>query len=263
MAGTYDVTLVVASYCVAVASSYAALDLGARIAFFDGKHELFWLGASALAMGSGIWSMHFVGMAAFHLPVPLTYDLPLTLLSWAAAVLVSLLALYIISSSHLTIWGIGGGGAVIGIGICVMHYSGMWAMRMTPAIRYDEALFTDSAGIAVLASAAALFICFSVRHLPTGQLAPTRVAAALLMGAAICGMHYTGMAAAQFAEGARCAPDNLLRGGWMGWPVALATLAMLAATIALSVFDLRRVERRRRVEQERMRTVLQRQTVRG
>jgi diguanylate cyclase len=263
MVGTYDVTLVLASYGVAVASSYAALDLGARIAFFDGKHELFWLGASALAMGSGIWSMHFIGMAAFSLPVALTYDLSLTLLSWTAAVLVSLLALYIISRSHLTIWGIGGGGAVMGIGICIMHYSGMWAMRMSPVIRYDDALFSDSVGIAVLASAAALFICFSARQLPTGKLVPARLAAALLMGGGICGMHYTGMAAAQFPDGARCAPGNLLHGRWMGWPVALATLAMLAATIALSVFDLRRVERRHRLQQERMRTLPQRQIVRG
>ena len=263
MVGTYDVTLVLASYCVAVASSYAALDLGARIAFFDGRQELFWLGASALAMGSGIWSMHFVGMAAFSLPITLTYDLPLTFLSWAVAVLVSLLALYIISRSYLTVWGIGGGGAVMGVGICIMHYSGMWAMRMSPPIRYDDALFSDSIGIAVLASAAALFIGFSARQLPTGKLAPARLAAALLMGAAICGMHYTGMAAAQFADGARCEPGNPLHGRWMGWPVALATLAMLAATIVLSVADLRRVERRHRLEQERMRSLLQRQTVRG
>jgi diguanylate cyclase len=263
MVGTYDVTLVVASYCVAVAASYAALDLGARIAFFDGRHETFWLGASALALGSGIWSMHFVGMAAFSLPVPLTYDLPLTIVSWAAAVAVSLLALYIVSRSYLTVWGIGGGGAVIGIGICVMHYSGMWAMRMTPAIQYDDGLFTDSLGVAVLASSASLFIAFSVRHLPTGKLAPTKLAAALVMGAAICGMHYTGMAAAEFPAGALCAPGNLLHGRWMGWPVALATLAVLAATIALSVFDLRTVERRRRVQQERVRTVLPRHTVRG
>jgi NO-binding membrane sensor protein with MHYT domain len=263
MVGTYDLTLVFASYCVAAAASYAALDLGVRISFFDGKHEMFWLCASALAMGTGIWSMHFVGMEAFTLPVPITYDLWLTLLSWAAAVTVSLLALYIISRSYLTVWGIGGGGAVMGIGVCIMHYSGMWAMQMTPEITYDDALFSDSVGIAVLASSVALIIGFSVRHLPTGKLVPAKILAALVMGGAICGMHYTGMAAARFAAGAVCAPGNLLRGNWMVWPVVAGTLLVLAAAISLSLVDLQMVERRRRVEQARMQTLLQREMARS
>src|SRR5581483_1269831 len=94
MNGTYDFALVFASYCVAVFASYAALDLGARIADFQGSHERSWLFAGAVAMGTGIWSMHFVGMKSFQLPVAQTFDLALTVLSWVAGVGVSLLALF-------------------------------------------------------------------------------------------------------------------------------------------------------------------------
>jgi diguanylate cyclase len=266
MNGTYDLALVIASYGVAVFASYTALDLGGRIALFDGARERLWLLTGALAMGTGIWSMHFVGMRAFRLPVEITFDLWLTLLSWVAAIGVSVLALYTISRSHLTAWGIGAGAAVMGIGICIMHYSGMWAMRMKPGIDYDPLLVSASALIAVVASAAALFICFSVRHLPDGRIVQAKVAAALIMGAAICGMHYTGMAAAHFAEGALCYAGNLLSGGWMGLPIALVTVGMLVAVTLLSMMDLRAVSERQRIallraETERVRRLAYYDTV--
>jgi len=251
MNGIYDLTLVIASYCVAAFASYAALDLGGRIAFFDGARERIWLFAGAFAMGTGIWAMHFVGMKAFSLPVKITYDLALTALSWLAAIGVSLLALYIISRSQLTAAGIVVGALVMGAGICLMHYSGMWAMRMSPGISYDPLLIAASAGIAVLASAAALFICFSVRRLPDGRVVPAKIVAALVMGAAICGMHYTGMAAANFAAGAVCAPSNLLGGNWMGLPVALITIGLLGAILLLSLMDVRALAHRRRTEKLR------------
>ncbi len=252
MNGTYDLSLVIASYCVAVFASYAALDLGGRIALFDGARERFWLFAGALTMGTGIWSMHFVGMKAFRLPVETTYDLALTALSWIAAVGVSLLALYIISRSKLTAPGIVAGALVMGAGICLMHYSGMWAMRMTPGVSYDPALFAASVAIAVLASAAALFISFSVRRLPDGRVMPAKIAAALVMGVAICGMHYTGMFAANFASGAVCAAGNLLGGDWMGLPVALITGGLLAAVLLLARMDARAMAERRRMEKRRL-----------
>ena len=252
MNGTYDPSLVIASYCVATFASYAALDLGGRIALFDGARERFWLFAGALAMGTGIWSMHFVGMKAFRLPVEITYDLGYTVLSWVAAIGVSLLALYIISRSKLTASGIVAGALVMGAGICMMHYSGMWAMRMTPGVSYDPLLFAASVAIAVLASAAALFICFSVRRLPDGRVMPAKIVAALVMGVAICGMHYTGMFAARFANGALCAAGNLLGGDWMGLPVALITGGLLAAMLLLARMDARAMAERRRIEKRRL-----------
>ncbi|MDR3418311.1 MAG: MHYT domain-containing protein [Nevskia sp.] len=252
MQGTYDIALVIASYCVAVFASYAALDLGGRIAMFDGPRERFWLFAGALAMGTGIWSTHFVGMKALNLPVAVTYDLPLTVLSWLAAVGISVLALHTISRSKLTVTGIATGSLVMGFGICVMHFSGMWAMRMNPGITYDLGLVAASAVIAVVASAGALFICFSVRQLPTGRVTQAKILAALVMAAAICGAHYTGTAAANFAEGARCNPANALAGNWMGLPVALITVGLLIAILLLSLMDARAVADRRRAETARV-----------
>jgi len=251
MNGTYDPALVFASYCVAVFAAYAALDLGARIADFEGTHERSWLLAGAMAMGTGIWSMHFVGMKSFQLPVALSFDLSLTVLSWIAAVGVSLLALYVVSRSTLTLQSLATGALAMGVGICTMHYTGMWAMRMTPGISYDPLLLGASALIAVAASAAALFIGFSLRRLPQRHIIPARIAAALVMGAAICGMHYTGMAAARFAAGATCAASNLLAGNWMGLPVALITVGLLIALLLLSLMDARAVTERRRLEHNR------------
>ncbi|HZR36202.1 MAG TPA: MHYT domain-containing protein [Nevskia sp.] len=250
MNGTYDFALVFASYCVAVFASYAALDLGARIADFQGSHERSWLFAGAVAMGTGIWSMHFVGMKSFQLPVAQTFDLALTVLSWVAGVGVSLLALFIVSRPTLTLRTLGAGAVAMGMGICVMHYTGMWAMRMTPGISYDPLLFAASVLIAVAASAAALFIGFSLRRLPQRHIVAARIAAALVMGAAICGMHYTGMAAARFAAGATCAAGNVLAGNWMGLPVALITVGLLIALLLLALMDARAIAERRRLEQK-------------
>jgi len=252
MNGIYDPALVFAAYCVAVLASYTALDLGARIAIFDGTRERLWLCAGAIALGTGIWSMHFVGMTSFTLPVPLSFDLALTTLSWVVAVSISFLALFVVSRSTLTLASLASGALAMGAGICLMHYTGMWAMRMTIPIHYSLPLVAASFGVAVTASAAALFLCFSLRRLPESAVMPAKVAAALAMGAAICGAHYTGMAAARFSAGAMCAPANLLGGNWMGLPVALITAGLLAALLLLSLMDARAVAERRRVERKRM-----------
>ncbi|MDE0854832.1 MAG: diguanylate cyclase [Nevskia sp.] len=268
MNGTYDLSLVVASYCVAAFAAYAALDLGGRIALFDGARERFWLFAGALAMGTGIWAMHFVGMKAFKLPVEISYDLGLTALSWFTAVAVSLLALYVISRSTLTTYGLVAGALLMGGGICLMHFSGMWAMLMTPAIHYAPLLTAASVAIAVLASAAALFISFSVRRLPQGRVLPAKIAAALIMALAICGTHYTAMAGARFSSGALCAAGNLLVGDWMGLPLALITAGLLVAVLLLARMDARAVSDRRRadkrrIEAERVRRLAYYDTVTG
>ena len=252
MNGTYDLSLVIASYCVAAIASYAALDLGGRISLFDGARERFWLAAGAPALGTGIWAMHFVGMKAVKLPVVVSYDLGLTVLSWIAAIAVSLLALFIISRNKLTGSAMAAGALAMGGGLCLMHYCGLSAMRMTPAIGYNPGLLAAYAAIAVLASAAVLFISFSVRRLPEGRALPAKAAAALPMALALCAMHYTGMAAARFASGAHCAADNLLVGDWMGLPVALITCGLLVAVLLLARMDARAVSDRRRAEKRRL-----------
>ncbi|MBV8062725.1 MAG: hypothetical protein JOY51_03970 [Nevskia sp.] len=252
MDGTYDLNLVLASWCVAVAAAYAAFDLGGRIACFEGWQRRLWLLASAVAMGSGIWSAQYMGLQALHTAAPLSFDLGLTLLSWLAAVGVSLPALAIISCGELSAGVATAGGVVMGLGICAMHYTGMFALRMTPHIRYDVVLLGASVLVAICLSIAALLIGFSVRRLPEWQLVPAKLSGALLMGVAICGMHYTGVAAARIPEGAACAPGNALSGNWMGLPAALLTIGVIATVMLLSMFDAQRLEQRWEERQRRL-----------
>ncbi|MEQ4538911.1 MAG: MHYT domain-containing protein, partial [Billgrantia sp.] len=189
--GSYDSSLVALSLCVAILASYTALDLAGRIASAQGAARVLWIGGGTVAMGIGIWSMHFVGMLAFSLPIPLGYDLTITLLSLAIAMLASGFALWLVSQSELPVWHITLGSLAMGAGIGAMHYIGMAAMRMQPGIDYDPLLFALSLLIAVAASGAALLIAFRLRrHTPYVRLA--RAGAAVIMGFAIVGMHYTG-----------------------------------------------------------------------
>lgn len=237
--GSYDLPLVVLSLCVAILAAYTALDLAGRIASAKGPSRGVWIGGGAVAMGFGIWSMHFVGMLAFSLPIPLGYDLALTLLSLAIAILASGFALWLVSQPVLPLWHIGLGSLAMGAGIGSMHYIGMAAMRMQPGIDYDPLLFVLSLLIAVAASGAALLIAFRLRrHTPHVRLA--RAGAAVIMGLAIVGMHYTGMAAANFPAGSFCgAALSGLDSRWLASLVIVTTLAVLAITLLTSVLDAR------------------------
>lgn len=254
MIGSYDLALVLMSYVIAALASFTALELAGRVASATRWRPL-WLIGGSLAMGSGIWSMHFVGMSAFSLPVPITYDLWLTVYSWIAAVLVSALALLTIARARLTVASVLTAAVLMGVGICAMHYTGMYAMQMQPPITYDPVLFASSAAIAVLASAAALIIAFQLRTVRSWRDVLMRVGAALIMGFAIVGMHYTGMAAARFAEGAYCAPGNALTGNWVTGPTLVAMLLFLplALAMAFGIANARMLadqERRRRERQD-------------
>jgi len=151
------------SLMVAILASYTALDLATRITASQGSAARSWLIGGACSMGLGIFSMHFVGMLAFSLPIPMGYDVPTTLLSMVIAIVVSGLALYIVSRDRLGVRNLLGGGILMGLGICSMHYSGMEAMQMQPHITYDAPLFAASVAIAIAASFAALFIAFTLR----------------------------------------------------------------------------------------------------
>jgi diguanylate cyclase len=251
MNGTYHPALLFASYCVASCASYAALRLSGRIAALDGEPARYWLFGGALVTGTGLWTMHIVGMQALQLPTPLTYDLGFTALSWLSACCVSLLALHLISRSKLGPASLAGGALLMGAGFCLTLHSGLWAMRMTPAIGYDLGLLAAAAVSAVLASAAMLFICSSARQRPDAGALRARIASALTVGAALCAMHYTGVAAARFAPGALCAAGNLLGGGWMGLPLALVGIYLLGAALLLSRMDAVAALQRRRIEKRR------------
>lgn len=237
--GSYDFALVFLSLCVAILASYTALDLAGRITGAQGAARVLWIGGGAVAMGLGIWSMHFVGMLAFRLPIDLGYDLAITLLSLAIAMLASGFALWLVSQPELPAWHLCLGAVAMGAGIGAMHYIGMAAMRMQPGIVYDPLLFALSLLIAVAASGAALLIAFRLRR-HTRHVRLLRGGAAVIMGFAIVGMHYTGMAAANFPEGSFCgAAFSGLDSGWLASLVIVTTLAVLAIALLTSILDAR------------------------
>ncbi|WP_433740805.1 putative bifunctional diguanylate cyclase/phosphodiesterase [Pseudomonas putida] len=237
--GSYSPTLVIISLCVAILASYTALDLTGRIATAKGRAVHLWTAGGAFAMGIGVWSMHFIGMLAFKLPIDLGYDLSITLLSLLIGILSCGFALWLVSQPQLPVWQLAFGALVMGAGISAMHYTGMAAMRMQPGIDYDPTLFSSSLLIAVGASGAALWIAFRLRqHTPHVRL--IRGGAAVIMGIAIVGMHYTGMAAAQFPEGSFCgAAVDGLNGNGLDNLVLITTLAVLSIALLTSILDAR------------------------
>ncbi|MQT57441.1 EAL domain-containing protein [Pseudomonas sp. FSL R10-0399] len=239
VAATYSPALVFISLCVAILASYTALDLTGRIATARGRTAYLWMGGGALAMGFGVWSMHFIGMLALELPLELGYDLGLTLWSLLVAILSCGFALWLVSQPSLPALQLLMGALIMGAGISAMHYSGMAALKMQPGIDYDPTLFGLSLVIAVGASAAALSIAFRLRK-QTPYVRLIRGGASVIMGLAIVGMHYTGMAAANFPVGSFCgALVDGLSGKGLDNLVLVSSLAVLVIALLTSIFDAR------------------------
>jgi NO-binding membrane sensor protein with MHYT domain/CheY-like chemotaxis protein/two-component sensor histidine kinase len=237
--GYYEISLVIVSIIVAIFASYTALSLAGRVTRSQSNSERWWIAGGAVAMGIGIWSMHFIGMLAFRLPIPVGYDLAITLLSLALPISVSGLALWHISRPLLPFRRLLSGAVLMGIGINAMHYTGMAAMRMQPSIQYDPWLFAASVIIAIVASGAAIWIAYRLRqNVPNIWI--HRGAAAVAMGIAIVGMHYTGMAAAHFPAGSVCmAANDGFSQDSLAVMVIIATLGVLTVAMLTSVYDAR------------------------
>jgi PAS domain S-box-containing protein len=180
-------------------ASYAALDLAGRVTAAGGWTRAVWLLGGAGAMGTGIWSMHYIGMLAFVLPVPVAYHWPTVLLSLLAAILASVVALGVVSRQKMGLFRALAGSVLMGTGIASMHYIGMAAMRLPAICQFNSFLVVLSVVFAVLISLAALWITFHFRDEKTG-IGREKLAGAVVMGAAIPVMHYTGMAAASFTR---------------------------------------------------------------
>src|SRR3977135_481266 len=195
--GSYNYALVALSVLIAVFASYAALDLAGRVTAAGGWTRAVWLLGGAGAMGTGIWSMHYIGMLAFILPIPVAYHWPTVLLSLFAAILASIIALYVVSHRKMGAFRAFAGSVLIGGGIASMHYIGMAAMRLPAVCQFSSFLVVLSVVFAVLISRAALWITFHFRDEKKG-VDREKLAVAVVMGAAIPVMHYTGMAAASF-----------------------------------------------------------------
>src|SRR5438876_7700236 len=195
--GSYNYALVALSVLIAMFASYAALDLAGRVTAAGGWTRAVWLLGGAGAMGTGIWSMHYIGMLAFVLPVPVAYHWPTVLLSLFAAILASVVALGVVSRQKMGLFRALAGSVLMGTGIASMHYIGMAAMRLPAICQFNFFLVVLSVVFAILISLAALWITFHVRDEKTG-IGREKLAGAVVMGAAIPVMHYTGMAAASF-----------------------------------------------------------------
>jgi PAS domain S-box-containing protein len=197
LAGIYDYRLVALSVLISALASYAALDLGGRVTASRGSVRSIWLMGGAAAMGMGIWSMHYIGMLAYSLPVTIFYHWPTVLLSLLAAIFASAVALFVVSRNEMGPLRIGVGGLLMGTGIATMHYVGMHAMRLPAMCQYSPGLVALSVILAVLISLVALWLTFHLRS-ETKSMSWRKLLSAMLMGVAIPAMHYTGMAAASF-----------------------------------------------------------------
>ncbi|REG20530.1 NO-binding membrane sensor protein with MHYT domain [Archangium gephyra] len=245
--GSHHPGLVLLSIVIAVVASYTALDLAGRVAGMTGPARRLLLGTGAAMMGVGIWSMHFVGMLAFRMPMPVSYGPGLTALSMGAAVLGAWAALLVVSRHLVTRAGLLAGGTFMGLAITAMHYLGMAAMRMEAELSYQPVLLVLSVLIAIGASVAALWQAFWFRR---EQRAWTwsKLTSALVMGVAISGMHYTGMVAARFTP-TPMPPGHLDEGFQIGGlgavALGVATLGGLGLTLLGSLVDLeqRRTQR--------------------
>jgi len=195
--GSYNYALVALSVLIAICASYAALDLAGRVTAAGGWIRAVWLLGGAGAMGTGIWSMHYIGMLAFILPIPVAYHWPTVLLSLFAAILASVVALGVASRQKMGAFRALAGSVLMGAGISSMHYIGMAAMRLPAVCQFNSVLVALSVVFAVLISLAALWITFHFRDEKKG-IGWEKLAGAVVMGAAIPVMHYTGMAAASF-----------------------------------------------------------------
>ncbi|MFL5003533.1 MAG: MHYT domain-containing protein [Xanthobacteraceae bacterium] len=235
--GTHDFALVVLSVLIAMTASYTALDLGGRIQAATGRAGYVWLLSAAIAMGGGIWSMHFVAMLAFSLPgLEVSYDVGLTLLSLILPVVVTAIGFFVVRRqkagrlAHMT------SGILMGLGIVAMHYTGMAAMRMPASLSYDPVFVALSVAIAIGASVAALWLAF--RNTDLVQ----RLMASVIMGLAISGMHYTAMHAASFhAHMPMGSPERSIGIGQfqLALSVSAATFLILLLALVATIFDRR------------------------
>jgi NO-binding membrane sensor protein with MHYT domain/two-component sensor histidine kinase len=237
MQASYNTWLVALSILVAMTVAYTALKLAARVAEADGAGGRLWLFGGAIAMGTGIWSMHFIGMLAFSVSVPLRYDIVETLGSLVIAIITSGFALAIASRAELSLRRLAVGAVIMGAGICAMHYSGMAAITIVPMITYEPVLVAASIAIAVTASFAALWLAFNLRNGQSTYIGLARCGAAVVMGLAISGMHYTAMAASKFAAGSYCLGGASFDNGWLALTIGIIALGVLAITLITAVYD--------------------------
>lgn len=241
LVGSYNLFLVALSVLVASMAAYGALRIVGRInAAQTPTAKGLWVTTGAFTMGIGVWAMHFVGMLAFVLPVRVSYSIVVTLVSMLPSIFASGVALRVISREQIPIWRLLVGGTLMGAGIGVMHYTGMAAMQVDALMLYDPWLFAVSVIVAVVLASIAIYTKFWADRHWRSLAHWTQIGAALIMGFAVAGMHYTGMAAAYFfpghgSHGIGAAIDPI----WLSTWVVLITVMITGITLFVSMLDQR------------------------
>lgn len=238
----HDPILVALSYLVSVLGAFTALQLAIAIpaARTRGQRVQAVLVAATAMGGGAIWAMHFIAMLACRMDMTVTYDLGLTAVSALIAIASCALGLGIMGTGTFGWAKLGIAGLFMGLGVAGMHYTGMAAMRMPAATQYDTGAVALSVLIAGVASIAALWLAFNLRG--WAQM----LGSALVMGVAVCGMHYTGMYAAQFlpnGQDAALATAGGLGGEYLGMGIFAVTTLLLTATLMMTM-----MRRQRRAE---------------
>ena len=230
----YNLFLVALSYVIAVLGSLTALRIARRIPAPGHPGRLSWTALAGFAMGGGaIWSMHFIGMLAFRTKMLVSYDLGLTLASLVLAVAVTALGFWLLSGPKGS-WGrLIATGTLVGLGVAGMHYTGMAAMRMRATHVYDTLLVAVSILIAIVAATVALWLAFNLSR------AWQMLGAALVMGLAVCGMHYTGMAAVSMVPNPEAAGPGLtgFTPELLAYVVFLVSLVILVAGLLVTASE--------------------------
>ena len=239
MLGKYNYILVAISLVLSIGASFVALSLAAHIRNVSKRFAKYWLIGGGISMGLGIWVMHFVGMIAFHLPIPVAYDVSLTLLSMFFAIAASILTLATVNSGQSSGKYLYLSTFLMGSGVASMHYIGMEALDMFPAIQYKPSLFATSLVIAYAASFVALKLAFKVSLEREQFFSKQRFYASLVMGMGIGAMHYTGMAAAVIQAGTVCRslPDGI-DVGVMSMLIVIGVIIILSFTFLVLIFDI-------------------------
>ena len=239
--GYYDYRLVALSVAIAIVAAYAALDLSGRMTIARGRARHAWLCGGAFAMGIGIWSMHYMGMEAFRLPVQVLYDWPTVLLSMVAAVLASAVALLVVTQARLTMSAAIVGSVLMGGGIAAMHYVGMHAMRLAAMCIYSGGVVVLSILVGIVISFVAIRLAFAVRE-QTSPWSWRRLRNGLLMGLAIPVVHYVGMAGVAFVPATVTNAD--LKHAINISDLSLVSIVLGTLLILLTVFVVAAVDRR-------------------
>ncbi len=247
---SYNALLVLISVIVASLAGFAAVDLSSRVAAATSRSaRARWIAASAVAMGVGIWSMHFVAMLALRIGVPVTYNVPLLALSIVIAVSASAVTFAGASITHASVRTLGLASLGMGPAIAGMHYTGMAAMRMPARIDYEPSLVALSVAVAVTASFGALLLARHFRR-PIRHGGRLKVLAGIVMGAAVYGMHYIGMMAARFysAPAQSTARSDVIASEGLGGAIAAGAIVVISLALFAGLADRRLIAARGRRE---------------